>query len=111
MLQIECPGAEHVTRRGFFGGEAHIVRPENPERRWSHKGIIFSIAATSRVCRTVVSCVRLCRWFNVLRYELQDPAVYRPGKQPPEARMTSARRLQSGGLWIGRGESDQVQRP
>jgi heterotetrameric sarcosine oxidase delta subunit len=90
MLLIQCPWCGPREESEYsYGGEAHILRPENPEavsdeewadylfmrqnpsgrhpEQWSH----------SAGCR---------RWFNVQRdtNTFQILAVYRPGDPPPE---------------------------
>lgn len=89
MLLIECPwcGVRDQTEFACHG-EAHIVRPEDPqalsEEQWGDyvffrtnpKGLHFERWEHSHGCR---------RWFNVVRNTLSDRiyATYKPGDPPP----------------------------
>ncbi len=89
MLLIDCPwcGKRHETEF-HYGGEAHIVRPENPEElndaewadflfmRTNTKGVFKERWSHSSGCR---------RWFNVVRDTVSHKilAVYKMGEQPP----------------------------
>ena len=88
MLLIECPWCGERDESEFtYGGEAHIVRPENPESvtdaewggylfyRKNPKGAHLEQWCHSSGCR---------RWFNVRRdtmtYEIKE--VYGVGDAP-----------------------------
>ncbi|MCG8597775.1 MAG: sarcosine oxidase subunit delta [Kiloniellales bacterium] len=89
MLLIDCPwcGPRDETEFGY-GGEAHIARPENPEKlsdedwgdyvfmRSNVKGVLLERWWHSHGCR---------RWFNLARDTLtyEVLAVYEMGKKPP----------------------------
>jgi len=90
MLLIPCPYCGERSENEFgYGGEAHKVRPENPEElsdeAWNDyvflqkntKGTYYERWVHSSGCR---------RWFNVARDTLTNEvlAVYRMGEQPPE---------------------------
>lgn len=90
MLQIDCPwcGSRDQTEFGY-GGEAHIMRPEDPDAltddQWAD--YLFNRTNTKGVhaeqwCHTA-GCRR---WFNALRdtvtYEIV--AIYKLGDTPPE---------------------------
>lgn len=90
MLQIDCPwcGPRDQTEFGY-GGEAHIIRPEDPDAltddQWAD--YLFNRTNTKGVhaeqwCHTA-GCRR---WFNALRdtvtYEIV--AIYKLGDTPPE---------------------------
>lgn len=89
MLQIPCPHCGPREETEFsYGGEAHIMRPENPDEmsdaewgdflfmRRNTKGVFFERWVHAHGCR---------RWFNVARdtvtYEIL--AVYHMGETPP----------------------------
>ena len=90
MLLIDCPwcGPRDETEFGY-GGEAHIARPENPEKlsdedwgdyvfmRSNVKGVLLERWCHSHGCR---------RWFNVARdtVSYRILAVYRMGEKPPK---------------------------
>lgn len=90
MLLIDCPwcGPRDETEFGY-GGEAHIARPENPEKlsdedwgdyvfmRSNVKGVLLERWWHSHGCR---------RWFNVARdtVNYRILAVYRMGEKPPK---------------------------
>ena len=89
MLLIKCPwcGARDETEF-HCGGEAHIVRPEQPDQlddaawadylfmRGNPKGRYAERWVHSAGCR---------RWFNVIRGTTSHRilAVYKPGEKPP----------------------------
>jgi len=88
MLLIECPWCGPREESEFsYGGEAHIVRPENPnalsDREWGEYLFVRSNNCGrhreqwchSHGCR---------RWFNVERDTVtyQIHAVYKIGEQP-----------------------------
>ena len=89
MLQIECPWCGTRDQEEFqYGGEAHIVRPENPESltdtQWAD--YLFNRANVKGVHAEQWCHAAGCRrWFNVLRDTVSYKilAVYRPGEQPP----------------------------
>ena len=89
MLLIPCPYCGDRDETEFsYGGEAHIVRPKEPEAlsdaewadyvfmRPNSKGILLERWVHAHGCR---------RWFNVARdtltYEIH--AVYKTGEKPP----------------------------
>ncbi len=89
MLLIDCPYCGPRAELEFsYGGEAHIVRPKDPEAlsdaewgdylfmRKNTKGVFLERWCHSHGCR---------RWFNVARdtvtYEIL--AVYEMGSEPP----------------------------
>ena len=90
MLRIDCPwcGPRDQTECSY-GGEAHIVRPAEPEtlsdeawgdylfNRKNTKGRFLEQWCHTAGCR---------RWFNAVRdsQSYQIEAVYRIGEQPPE---------------------------
>jgi heterotetrameric sarcosine oxidase delta subunit len=90
MLLIECPwcGARDETEFRY-GGEAHISRPEEPDRlsdaQWAEylfmrnnpKGLFAERWIHVAGCR---------RWFNAIRHTVthQIVAVYKPGESRPE---------------------------
>ena len=71
MLQIECPWCGARDQEEFqYGGEAHIVRPENPESltdtQWAD--YLFNRANVKGVHAEQWCHAAGCRrWFNVLR--------------------------------------------
>lgn len=88
MLLIQCPWCGERDQSEFsYGGEAHIVRPENPDElsdeqwgdylffRKNTKGLFHEQWNHAFGCR---------RWFNVTRdtvtYEIKE--VYLIGEQP-----------------------------
>jgi len=90
MLIIECPYCGARDEAEFhYGGEAHIVRPENPadlsDEDWAEylfmrtntKGRFLERWVHSEGCR---------RWFNMARNTATNEieAVYHMGEQPPE---------------------------
>jgi heterotetrameric sarcosine oxidase delta subunit len=91
MLLIECPwcGARDETEFRY-GGEAHISRPEEPDRlsdaQWAEylfmrnnpKGLFAERWIHVAGCR---------RWFNAIRHTVTHRivAVYKPGESRPEA--------------------------
>jgi sarcosine oxidase, subunit delta len=89
MLLIPCPYCGERDETEFtYGGEAHIVRPKDPEAlsdaewagyvflRPNSKGILLERWVHAHGCR---------RWFNVARDTLtyQIHAVYKVGEKPP----------------------------
>ena len=90
MLLIDCPWCGPRDETEFsYGGEAHIARPETPEKlsdedwgdyvfmRSNVKGVLLERWCHSHGCR---------RWFNVARDTVtyRILAVYRMGEKPPE---------------------------
>ena len=90
MLLIPCPHCGPRAEVEFrCGGEAHVVRPAEPESasdevwrdylfvRKSPKGVHFERWNHAHGCQ---------RWFNVARDTVSDEilAVYRMGEAPPE---------------------------
>ena len=92
MLLIDCPYCGTRDQSEFsYGGEAHIVRPVEPDSlsdeewadylfmRTNPKGAYREQWCHSSGCR---------RWFNVVRdtvsYEIL--AVYKVGEEPPEVK-------------------------
>jgi len=88
MLQIQCPWCGPRDESEFsFGGEAHIVRPLQPESlddaewadylfmRKNTKGLHPEQWCHTAGCR---------RWFNVVRDTISNDihSVYRPGEKP-----------------------------
>lgn len=89
MLLIKCPWCGERDEHEFsYGGEAHVVRPKDPEKlsheEWADylfmrnnpKGLFLERWAHSHGCR---------RWFNVQRDTLTHKitAVYTMGEKPP----------------------------
>jgi heterotetrameric sarcosine oxidase delta subunit len=90
MLLIECPWCGVRDETEFrYGGEAHISRPEEPDRlsdaQWAEylfmrnnpKGLFAERWIHVAGCR---------RWFNAIRHTVthQIVAVYKPGESRPE---------------------------
>ncbi len=90
MLLIKCPWCGERDAHEFsYGGEAHITRPENPDKlsdeQWADylfmqqntKGPFLERWAHAHGCR---------RWFNVRRDTVthEITAVYKMGERPPE---------------------------
>jgi heterotetrameric sarcosine oxidase delta subunit len=90
MLLISCPWCGPRDESEFrYGGEAHIARPENPERlsdaQWAEyvfmrgnpKGPFAERWHHAAGCR---------RWFNALRHTVTHEivAVYKPGEPRPD---------------------------
>jgi len=91
MLLIDCPWCGRREQQEFTcHGQAHIVRPENPDRlsdelwgdyvffRDNPKGIHYERWVHAHGCR---------RWFNAMRNTVTDEflATYRPGEPIPES--------------------------
>ena len=89
MILIECPYCGEREQSEFTnGGEAHVIRPKNPEalsdREWGQyvfyrsnpKGIFYERWNHSHGCR---------KWFNVVRDTSNDKihSVYKMGEKPP----------------------------
>ena len=89
MLIVECPWCGKRDQTEFtYGGEAHIVRPEDPDAigdeawgdyiffRSNPKGWHYERWVHAHGCR---------RWFNALRHTVTDRfhAVYKPGEPRP----------------------------
>lgn len=89
MLVVECPWCGERDQTEFScHGEAHIVRPENPdelsEAEWGDyvffrqniKGYQYERWVHDHGCR---------RWFNALRHSVTDKfvATYKPGEEKP----------------------------
>ena len=90
MLIIDCPYCGKRDEAEFhYGGEAHIVRPENPselsDEAWAEylfmrtntKGRFLERWVHSEGCR---------RWFNMARNTANNEieAVYKMGQTPPK---------------------------
>ncbi len=90
MFLIKCPWCGERDQSEFHAhGEAHIVRPENPdqlsEEEWGDyvffrknpKGLHYERWVHSHGCR---------RWFNAARNTITDHiyATYKPGEPKPE---------------------------
>ena len=90
MLLIDCPWCGRRDQSEFsYHGEAHIVRPDDPQalsdEQWGDflfarkntKGMHFERWMHSHGCR---------RWFNAARNTHTDriKATYPPGDPPPE---------------------------
>ncbi len=89
MLSIPCPwcGPRDETEYSY-GGEAHIVRPEDPQalsdREWAD--YLFMRANTKGAHRERWVHSHGCRrWFNVERNTATNEiiAVYKMGESPP----------------------------
>ncbi|NIM28506.1 MAG: sarcosine oxidase subunit delta family protein [Gammaproteobacteria bacterium] len=90
MLLIECPWCGPRDDQDFtYGGEAHIARPERPEKlsdeQWGDYLFMRSNPKGTHLERWVCNGCR--RWFNVCRDTVTDEitAVYRMGEKPPGA--------------------------
>ncbi len=90
MFLIDCPWCGERQQVEFHcHGEAHIVRPEEPDalsdaewadylfNRANPRGVQYERWAHTHGCR---------RWFNVARETVGDRilAVYRMGEKPPK---------------------------
>jgi sarcosine oxidase, subunit delta len=90
MLLISCPWCGPRDETEFrCGGEAHIVRPKDPDAlsdaEWTD--YLFMRTNPKGVHRERWVHAQGCRsWFNVLRHTVthQILAVYRIGEPPPE---------------------------
>ena len=93
MLLISCPYCGPRSESEFsYGGEAHILRPEEPEKlddaawaeyvfmRANTKGVFLERWMHAHGCR---------RWFNVARNTVSYKilAVYEMGEEPPKLEM------------------------
>ena len=89
MLLIKCPWCGERDEHEFsYGGEAHIVRPKNPDKlsdeQWADylfmrnnpKGPFLERWMHAHGCR---------RWFNVQRDTVTHKisAIYKVGEKPP----------------------------
>ena len=89
MLRIDCPWCGPRDETEFsYGGEAHIVRPKDPDALSDDAWADYLFMRTNpRGAHREQWChAHGCRrWFNVIRdtvsYRIQ--AVYRVGEQPP----------------------------
>ncbi|MCY3980175.1 MAG: sarcosine oxidase subunit delta [Alphaproteobacteria bacterium] len=96
MMRIECPWCGGRDETEFhYGGEAHIMRPENPDAlsdeawadylfmRANPKGVHAERWMHAQGCR---------RWFNVLRHTVSHEvvAVYPMGTPRPDLPETGA---------------------
>ena len=88
MLQIECPWCGPRDEQDFsYGGEAHIVRPKQPEKlddaQWADYLFMRKNPKGEHLERWVCNGCR--RWFNVRRNTVTDviTAVYKIGAQAP----------------------------
>jgi sarcosine oxidase subunit delta len=92
MLLIPCPWCGLRDETEFsYGGEAHIVRPEEPERLSDEEWADYLFMRENPRGRHLEQWVHAhgCRrWFNVERdtvtYEIKS--VYRMGERPPGER-------------------------
>ena len=89
MLMIECPWCGSRDQSEFsYGGEAHIVRPVEPEalsdEQWGDyvfmrkntKGRYLEMWSHSAGCRRFFNCVR-----DTVTYKIE--ATYKPGESAP----------------------------
>jgi len=91
MLLINCPYCGPRDEHEFsYGGEAHIVRPKQPEKlsdeEWA--GYLFLRTNPKGAHRERWCHAHGCRrWFNVERDTLSHKivAVYEMGARPPRA--------------------------
>ena len=89
MILIDCPYCGEREQSEFTnGGEAHVIRPKNPEalsdKEWGQyvfyrsnpKGIFYERWNHTHGCR---------KWFNMVRDTSNDKihAVYKMGDKPP----------------------------
>ena len=89
MILIDCPYCGEREQSEFTnGGEAHVIRPKNPEalsdKEWGQyvfyrsnpKGIFYERWNHTHGCR---------KWFNIVRDTSNDEikAVYKMGEKPP----------------------------
>ena len=90
MLSIQCPWCGSRDQSEFsYGGEAHIVRPEEPEKlsdeEWGD--YLFNRKNTKGRFQEQWCHTAGCRqWFNAIRdsqsYKIE--MVYKIGEQPPD---------------------------
>ena len=88
MLLIECPWCGARDEQDFsYGGEAHIVRPKQPEKlsdaEWADYLFMRKNPKGEHLERWVCNGCR--RWFNVRRDTVSHEisAVYKMGEKPP----------------------------
>ena len=91
MLIIDCPYCGKRDEAEFhYGGEAHIVRPENPselsDEAWAEY-LFMRVNPIGLYRERWVHAHGCRRWFNILRDTVSDRilAVYRMDETPPEA--------------------------
>ena len=109
MFQIECPWCGLRDQREYScGGEAHIVRPQNPDEltdaqwgdyvymRTNTKGVYAEQWCHSHGCH---------QWFNVLKNTATDEiyASYQIGEKPPEVKTAKLPQTPSGEPELGSG--------
>ena len=88
MLLIECPWCGPRDEHDFtYGGEAHIVRPKNPEKLSDEKwgDYLFMRKNAKGLHRERWCHVQGCRrWFNVERDTVSHEItrVYKMGERP-----------------------------
>ena len=89
MLLIECPWCGPRDESEFtYGGEAHVIRPENPEsatdEQWADY-LFYRRNPRGDHLEQWYHAAGCRRWFNVQRdtltYEVKH--VYRVGEPPP----------------------------
>ena len=89
MLLIECPWCGPRDESEFtYGGEAHVIRPENPDsatdEQWADY-LFFRKNPRGDHLEQWYHAAGCRRWFNVRRdtvtYEVKQ--VYRVGEPPP----------------------------
>lgn len=90
MLRITCPWCGPRDETEFsYGGEAHIVRPKEPDALTDEQWADYLFMRTNprgRYLEQWVHSAGCRRWFNVERdtVSYRIGAVYRPGEAPPE---------------------------
>jgi heterotetrameric sarcosine oxidase delta subunit len=90
MLLISCPWCGLRDETEFsYGGEAHIVRPENPDAFTDQQWADYLFVRTNPRGRHLEQWVHRAgcrRWFNVERdtVSYRIGVVYKPGEHPPE---------------------------
>lgn len=88
MLKIECPYCGHRDEIEFsYGGEAHIARPEEPEKlsdeQWAD--FLFNRTNTKGLFRERWNHSQGCRkWFNIVRDTTNHTILgsYKVGEKP-----------------------------
>ncbi len=89
MIRVRCPWCgERDLTEFHYGGEAHIVRPENPESltdaEWGEY-IFFRTNPKGRHLERWHHRSGCRKWFNAVRNTVSDEfeAVYKIGEAPP----------------------------
>ena len=97
MLLIQCPWCGPRDEEDFsYGGEAHIVRPREPQKlsdeQWAD--YLFMRTNPKGAHRERWVCNGCRRWFNVCRDTVthEITAVYAIGEEPPDARTPSRKK-------------------